>query len=186
VRFPLRYHRLHTILDAADISQAVLADFFRRKLVFRETLKTQAQCIRLLVRMARCKVMDEMRKNRAACRDHRRLESQLTSELSELVDHRDGAPSGRAADAELIHEMYRRLTEKERLLAEMRSNGKDWVTIARVCGSTPESVRKKLTRAMRRICYELGLNSQWRLGKEHTANGPISRKWKPVESAADR
>jgi DNA-directed RNA polymerase specialized sigma24 family protein len=157
VRFPLRYHRLHNVLDCADISQAVLADFFRRKLAFRESLKTHAQCLRLLVRMARCKVMDEVRKSQALCRDQRRRDGQLSDELAALVDHRDAAPGGIAADNELAGEVYRRLSDKERLLAQLRSSGLDWITIARIYGSTPDSARKKLARAMRRIGHELGL-----------------------------
>jgi DNA-directed RNA polymerase specialized sigma24 family protein len=158
VRSPLRYYRLHNLLDCTDISQAVLADFFRRGLAHRETLRTQTQVLRLLLSMARDKVLDEVRRSRAARRNHNRLESNLPSEWVNLVAHKGPTPIGIASEKELVREVYSRLSEKERILIELRARGLDWIAIARVYGRKPDSVRKRFTRAMRRVGDQLGLS----------------------------
>jgi hypothetical protein len=54
-------------------------------------------------------------------------------------------------------EALRRLTPDELRLLQLRERGLDWVAIAASVGGTPEALRKRLERALRRICAELDL-----------------------------
>jgi DNA-directed RNA polymerase specialized sigma24 family protein len=160
VRQPLRYFGLDRVLESSDISQAVLASFFSRRLVFRVQLKHPDQLLRLLVRMARHKLMDEVRKNQATCRDRRRLApAQGGTPLEEVVALDDCSPSKIAAGNELIREVYRRLPAEARALAELRATGLDWASIAGLRGGTAESLRKRLARAVERVAHQLGCGS---------------------------
>jgi RNA polymerase sigma factor (sigma-70 family) len=157
VRQPLRYFGLDRVLESTDISQAVLAAFFQRRLVFRVQLKHPDQLLRLLVRMARHKLMDEVRKNQATCRDRRRLEPKQAAPLEEVVALADPSPSKIAAANELIRELYRRLPADARVLAELRTAGLDWAAIAGLRGGTAESLRKRLARAIERVAHQMGV-----------------------------
>jgi RNA polymerase sigma factor (sigma-70 family) len=157
VRQPLRYFGLDRVLESTDISQAVLASFFQRRLVFRVQLKHPTQLLRLLVRMARHKLMDEVRKNQATRRDRRRLEPPQGAPLEEVVALNDPSPSKIAAGNELLQELHRRLPPEARLVAQLRASGLDWTTIAGLRGGTPESQRKRLARAIERVAHQMGL-----------------------------
>jgi hypothetical protein len=50
------------------------------------------------------------------------------------------------------------LTEDERRLAEQRADGRSWPEIAAEVGGTPEAVRKRLERALDRVCQQLGVD----------------------------
>jgi RNA polymerase sigma-70 factor (ECF subfamily) len=156
IRYPLRYYGLDRVLECTDISQSVLAAFFRRRLVFRFPLQHPSQLVRLLVRMARQAVVDEVRKHQATCRDRRRLEPHH-SELLEEIPQRDATPSKIAAANELLREMYRRLPDEERTLAQLRANGMEWTEIAELQGGNPELLRKRLARAVLRVGHQMGL-----------------------------
>jgi RNA polymerase sigma factor (sigma-70 family) len=157
VRYPMRYFGLNRYLESTDISQAVLAAFFQRRLIFRVPLQHPAQLVRLLVRMARHKVMDEVRKHQATCRDQRRLEMHSSEQMEEIVAQGDATPSKIAAGNELLRELYRRLPAEERLLAQLRAGGMEWAAIADLRGASPESLRKRLARAIERVGSQMGL-----------------------------
>jgi RNA polymerase sigma-70 factor (ECF subfamily) len=157
IRYPMRYFGLNRILESTDISQAVLAAFFQRRLIFRVQLTHPNQLVRLLVRMARHKVMDEVRKHQATCRDQRRLETHPSGQLDEIVAHGDASPSKIAAGNELLRELYRRLPAEERLLAQLRAAGMEWTAIADLRGASAESLRKRLARAIERVGGQMGL-----------------------------
>ena len=55
--------------------------------------------------------------------------------------------------------MFRgRLSGEEQKVAELRSQGHDWESVARELGGTPEGRRKQLARAVARVGQELGLD----------------------------
>jgi RNA polymerase sigma-70 factor (ECF subfamily) len=156
IRYPLRYYGLDRVLESTDISQSVLAAFFRRRLAFRIPLEHPSQLVRLVVRMAHQAVMDEVRRHQATCRDRRRLEAHPAEQLDEIAQ-RDATPSKIAAANELLREMYRRLPAEVRLLAQLRANGMEWTEIARQQGANPELLRKRLARAVLRVGHQMGL-----------------------------
>jgi RNA polymerase sigma factor (sigma-70 family) len=156
-RVPIRNFRLHRTLDTNDISQAVLANLFRRRLLVRMEITTPIQLIRLVTRMTRNKVLDEVRRSQADCRDQRRIVGQTAAQLAEANATKEPTPSKVVAMVELMREIYRRLSEEERRLAQLRADGLDWISIAEQQGATPDAVRKRLTRAMERVSHEMGL-----------------------------
>ena len=59
-----------------------------------------------------------------------------------------------------IAEIYSRLSNEELMIAKLRVEGLDWVTIAAQRGGKPGTLRKKLHRAIARISHEVGLGPQ--------------------------
>jgi DNA-directed RNA polymerase specialized sigma24 family protein len=157
VRLPLQSFRLHRILDSCDISQSVLANFFVCTAAGRFELDRPEQLVRLLVTMARNQVLDEARKYQADRRDARRIDEVTTEEIMDVVEGSDPSPSQIVAEDELVQEIYRRLTDEERALAEQRACGLEWATIAARRGGSAEALRKKLARAIDRVALQLGL-----------------------------
>lgn len=159
IRLPLMHARLYRVLDATDICQTVLANFFARVRAGQFQLEHPAQLIKLLVSMARNQVTDEVRHHHAGRRDRRRLESASPDELFQRLGDGRQTPSKVVAGHELVREMYRRLSAEERELAEQRVQGRDWIAIAAQHGSNPDALRKKLARAMDRVVRQLGLEA---------------------------
>ena len=55
----------------------------------------------------------------------------------------------------MLAEVSRRLSEEERLLAELRADGCEWTDIAARLGGTTEARRKQLARAVNRVEQQL-------------------------------
>jgi hypothetical protein len=107
--------------------------------------------------MARNKVRDEARRQRASRRDRRCLERVPDSRLEAILDH-SPSPSKIVAGHELIREIYNHLSSEERYLAEQRALGRPWAALASESHASPDSLRKKLTRAIDRVSRQLGLD----------------------------
>src|SRR5688500_10046263 len=86
VRVRLTDPRLRRVLDSMDICQSVMANFFQRVTSGEFDLNEPRQLLRLLVAMARNKVIDQSRRQQAGRRDARRME--LASALEGLLDPR--------------------------------------------------------------------------------------------------
>jgi RNA polymerase sigma-70 factor (ECF subfamily) len=155
VRRKLVDARLQPLLDSMDISQSVLQSFFVRAAAGQYDLEKPEDLLKLLVRMARNKVIDQARNHRAERRDIRRVTAVNPDERGLVAS--DSSPSQKVAAQELFDEIRRRLSPKERQLAELRNQGCDWSTIAAQLGGTPQALRKKLARALDRIAQALGL-----------------------------
>src|SRR5262245_36086511 len=109
VRFRLTDPRLGAVLDSMDVCQSVLASFFARAASGEYELDQPEQLVRLLVAMARNKLANQVRHERAECRDARR-----TTAVGDAQDNlvaRDGSPSQQVAAAELLQQVRQRLTE---------------------------------------------------------------------------
>jgi RNA polymerase sigma-70 factor (ECF subfamily) len=146
------FSRLQRVLDSVDISQSVLGNFFVRAALGQFDLETPRDLIGLLVTMAHNKLVDHARKP-----GYRRplLNGAMPPET--VVDRGD-SPSEIASGAELIQEFLRRMSPAERRLAELRASGLGWDEVAARVGSTTESTRKQLERAIRRVERQLGLD----------------------------
>jgi RNA polymerase sigma-70 factor (ECF subfamily) len=155
VRLRLRNSRLRRVLDSMDICQSVLASFFVRAAAGQYDLDEPAQLLRLLVTIARNKVADQARKERAQRRDNRRIDDVDPGELQ--LTAAGHSPSQLVAGTELLQELRRRLSAEERLLADLRAQGWGWAEIAAEVGGTPEARRMQLTRAVERVARQLGL-----------------------------
>ncbi len=156
VRVRLVDSRLRRAFDSEDIAQSVFASFFVRAALGQYELDHPMQLLRLLVTMSQKKLTDHVREEGAACRDYRRLQPGQREEAGLVAQ--TPTPGQQAAAKELLEEFRRRLSEEERQLAELRSQGRSWDRIAEERGASPEALRKRLTRAIERISQELGLD----------------------------
>jgi RNA polymerase sigma-70 factor (ECF subfamily) len=150
----LRNPRLRRVFDSMDICQSVLASFFLRAAVGEYDLSQPQHLIRLLVGIARNKLAAQVRHHHRHRRDLRRVEARA-DEID--APGSSESPSQLIARQELLAEFRRRLTEDERRLAELRSQGHDWPEVAAALGGTAEARRKQLTRAVKRVEQEMGL-----------------------------
>ena len=155
VRRRLTNPALRRVLDSTDICQSVLASFFVRAALGQYELDTPGQLMKLLAVMARNKLHNHARRQRATRRDYRRLREGDPGER-EFVDPHSG-PGEVAADRELLHEFRRRLSAEELQLAEQRTLGRSWPEIAAEAGGSPDGLRMRLNRAIERVSHELGL-----------------------------
>jgi RNA polymerase sigma factor (sigma-70 family) len=156
VRLRLRDPRLYRVFDSMDICQSVLKSFFVRAAVGQYDLDDAGALLRLLMAMARHKLAFQVRKERSQRRDSRRVVAGTSAELG--VVHPDPSPSEQVAGQELLEEFRRRLSEEERQLAERRAQGCSWGEIVAQLGGTPQGRRMQLSRAIRRVERELGLD----------------------------
>jgi RNA polymerase sigma-70 factor (ECF subfamily) len=155
IRFRLTSPPIRRFIDSLDVSQSVLARFFVE--LERGTIEVAGpdQLRRLLMTMARNKLYDHARTQKAAKRDARRLESE--PERLEQVADSATTPSEQLAAAELVEAVRSRLSTDELYLVEQRMDGRTWDDLAQELQSTVDAVRKRMCRAIDRAAKELGV-----------------------------
>jgi RNA polymerase sigma-70 factor (ECF subfamily) len=158
VRCRLRDPRLRRAFDSLDVCQSVLASFFVRAAAGQYDLEQPDQLRKLLVGMARKKLLFQVRKQRAQCRDVRRLVPIARDDCAAVAA--DPSPSQQCEAQDLLHSFHQRLTPEERQLAALRAQGREWLDIAAQVGGTPAARRKQLSRAINRVARELGLDEE--------------------------
>jgi RNA polymerase sigma factor (sigma-70 family) len=143
------------IADSSDICQSVFAAFLVRIAAGDFDLLNQDDLTKLLLGMARRKLAALMRRENAARRDRKRTHSLGNS--SRLLANPAAEPSIALSSLELVAEAERRLTDEERQLFQWRRDGRAWSTIAEQLGVSEGMVRKRLSRGLKRVVTELGL-----------------------------
>jgi RNA polymerase sigma-70 factor (ECF subfamily) len=156
VRVRLGDPRLRRVVDSVDICQSVLANFFVRARLGEFDLSQPDQLLRMLMVMARNKLQDRARRQHAQKRDARQLEALPAGDLDALVGN-EPEPGRILASRDLLTEVRKLLTDEERMLADRRAVGLDWPEIATQVGGQPDTLRKKLNRALDRVMAHLGL-----------------------------
>jgi RNA polymerase sigma factor (sigma-70 family) len=154
VRVRMRDQRLRRVFDSMDVTQSVLGSFFVRAAKGQYEVDTPEQVEKLLARMARNKLADQVDRQRAACRDNRRVEDDGL-EGREIIGGVP-TPSREAAARDTLGKVRQLLTEEEMQLLELREAGHDWAEIARLMNGSAEALRKKLARALERVADQLG------------------------------
>lgn len=157
VRVRLADSRLERAFDSMDICQSVLASFFMRAALGQYDLETPQQLMGLLAKMARNKLIDQVDRQQAQRRDHRRMHG--ASLADGQVAAKGSTPSQQLAARELLDEVKRRLSPEEFQLIELRAEGLDWESIAQQLGKSAEAVRKRFARATDRISQDLGIDA---------------------------
>jgi RNA polymerase sigma-70 factor (ECF subfamily) len=152
----LRDPRLRRLFDSMDICQSVMASFFVRAAVGEFDLEEPSQLIRLLVGMARNRLAERVRFHQRHRRDVRRSGASEPEEW--LIPAEAETPSEVVSRRELLAMFRGRLSDEERKVADLRSQGHDWAAVAQELGGTPEGRRKQLARAVARVGEELGLD----------------------------
>src|SRR5207302_9693380 len=87
-------------------------------------------------------------------RDNRRVTG--GEEALDQVAASTPSPSELVAGKELLQRLRQSLSDEERTLAELRSEGLAWADIAAQVGGTPQARRMQLARAVERVARELG------------------------------
>jgi len=154
IRVRLDQSDLRRLLDSMDICQSVLANFFVRAASGQFELETPEQLVKLLVTMARNKLINHANQQRAARRDYRRREG---SPEDQQVAGADPSPSRVATYRELLDVVRSRLSEEERKLADLRGQGLSWAEIAAQLGENADALRFRLNRALDRVAQDLRL-----------------------------
>ena len=154
-RIRLADSRLRRLFDSMDISQSVFASFFVRAALGDFEIGGADDLLKLLARMVRNKVSNQVDRQQAARRDYRRVGA-----LEEGTAVPDGTPSPSRvlAARELLGEARRLLTPEELRLLEWRQQGREWSEIAAELGGSPEALRKQLSRATDRVAAQLRLD----------------------------
>jgi RNA polymerase sigma factor (sigma-70 family) len=157
-RFALRNNRLRRRIGESDICQSVLGQFFLALWAGRLELDRPEQLVALLNKMVRNKVVAKARYEGAARRDYRREIGQV--ERDHEVEPLSPDPSANqiVANAELLAEFERRLTEPERAILALRKQGASWDEVAEKFGGTAGAMRKRFERVLDRVGRELGLD----------------------------
>jgi RNA polymerase sigma factor (sigma-70 family) len=158
IRIRLGDAGMRRTLDSMDICQSVMANLFIRLAHGQFDLDDPTDLLKLLVRMARNKLVEKVRREHAERRGGSHGRSGNPEALAEVADDAD-PPSQVVADRELVTEVRRRLSPEERELAELRGQGLGWNEIAAARRDSPERLRKKLERALDRVAGELGLDA---------------------------
>ena len=153
VRSRLFTSSIRRLVDSLDVSQSVFARFFVQLEADEIEIPNEGQLRGLLLTMAQNKVRDVARREHAQKRDARRI---VTDEFDGVPDRAD-SPSQQVANAEILTALQNRLSQEERHLVELRMAGTPWETIADEEQSTPEALRKRMSRAIDRAARELGV-----------------------------
>src|SRR5260370_9311639 len=128
MRIQLNDSRLRRFVDSADIFQSVFLNFFVRVTGGQYDLDSPEQVIRLLVTMARNRIVDHARRPQA-----QEGGSELWGRLAAPGD----SPSDAVARQEIVQEVLRRLTGEERDLAEQRREARSCQEISNALGTPP-------------------------------------------------
>jgi len=136
---------LRPLFDSMDLCQSVLGSFFVRIAAGHYELGSPARLMKLLVVMTRNKVREKAR---------RRHEGELGARepMAAGEDH-----ANRILNQDFLSEFRRRLSDDERVLWDRRDKDASWQNIASELGATPEALRQRYSRAIRRVARELGL-----------------------------
>jgi RNA polymerase sigma-70 factor (ECF subfamily) len=155
VRTHLAQTHLSRVIDPLDVCQATMATFFARLSSKWPPAESRAELTALLVTITRNKLWDEVRRQTASRRDHRRVRAEESADrLAEIVAL-DPSPSSQVAHSEQYQQAIGRLTAEERQILEARLAGRHWADIASDRGLAIETVRQRLNRGVQRVRRQL-------------------------------
>lgn len=155
IRMRIADDRLNRAFDSADVSQSVFASFFSRAAIGEYELDRPEQLARLLVSMARNRLVSRIRKERRQVRDVRRLTA-APAVLDQVTDERP-SPSEIVSRKEEIDFLRSSLTEEEHMIFELRSAGMSWDEVATRLGGSGQARRMQLSRGLDRIERQMEL-----------------------------
>jgi RNA polymerase sigma factor (sigma-70 family) len=148
--------RLMHLLDPSDVCQTVLVGFFTRLKPTWPPVASAEQLMSFLLAIARNKIRDELRRQTAGRRDHRRVRSAHTTDPLALVVSPAPSPGAVVASNELFELVRRLLTAEELGLLDDRLGGADWEAIAADRGVSAGVLRQKMSRAVQRLRTHFG------------------------------
>jgi RNA polymerase sigma-70 factor (ECF subfamily) len=158
IRVRMTDARLRKLVDSIDICQSVLAGFFVRTAAGQYDIQTPEELLRLLITMARNRVIDWARRSQADRRDERLAVSLQNDDGStrEIVSP-DPGPVSVLVNRDLLEQVRSRLSADELSLMQQRADGLGWNEFAAASGEQANAIRMRLARALDRVAAELGL-----------------------------
>jgi RNA polymerase sigma factor (sigma-70 family) len=149
VRFRMRgrsdHNRLRPEVDSADICQSIFKSLFVGLRDGQFELDRPEQLHRLLAAMVRFKVATKARRLSVTLREVLDLDTPR-----ERPDSGAG-PEKQVDDRDLLETILKHFEGDELDLLVRRLDDQSWQAIAEAVGSTPEALRKKLSRALERV-----------------------------------
>jgi RNA polymerase sigma factor (sigma-70 family) len=142
--------RLRTAFDSEDFAQAVWASLIRAPDCVRE-IDEPGQFMRFLGRLAKNKVIDEVRRKTAKKRDPGRVESLDDPDVepdSKTATHQD-TPSQWAMAREKWEQLVHKQPARNRRILELRLAGMSYVDIARRLNIDECTVRRVVNRLLK-------------------------------------
>lgn len=156
VRFRLGRSLLRPVADSVDVCQSVLGGFLLRLMAGDYQLRTEEDLRKLLVGIANKKFLMLQRRESATKRD--RKQTMPLEKMAEPVCYRSSETQQQIEYDELMTEINKRLSSQELELLELRRKGVSWCEIATPRNEDAALLRKRLSRALRRVSSELGLD----------------------------
>jgi RNA polymerase sigma-70 factor (ECF subfamily) len=153
IRFRLTDPSLRRIVDSLDICQSVFGQFFVQLSDGCLELENPRQLRALLLTMARNRLYDEARREHAARRDVRRLNTGDTALDAVGISE---TPSQIVAAEEVLAVVRAQLSTEEQYLIDQKMSGRQWADLAGELGGTAEGLRKRAARALDRAARALG------------------------------
>ncbi|HUG90946.1 MAG TPA: sigma-70 family RNA polymerase sigma factor [Planctomycetaceae bacterium] len=152
----LKARDVRRVVSTSDVCQLTFWDFLRSATNGRFDSLNDRQLRDVLIAIARYKTAEQVRKQRAACRDSRRTVSAPVDSL-DLPDRRRNPAQSRLTDEvhDRLEEALPRLPPEDRDLLLARQSGRSWKVLATERGTTPDALRMKYARALQRLSQEL-------------------------------
>lgn len=154
IRRRLNRCRLQAVADSIDVCQSVLGTFLIRTANGEFELRQYSDIEKLLLLITKRKVAALVRREFSLLRDRNRLESFAAG--ADVASDSSHEPSRIASGRDLVEEIRRRLPVEERMLFDLRREDKSWDQIAAERNGNSIVLRKRLSRALKRISRELG------------------------------
>jgi RNA polymerase sigma factor (sigma-70 family) len=149
VRIRLGDDRLKRAFDSVDISQSVLGYFLSRAASGEYELNRPDQLARLLMTMARNRLISRARSERRLVRDMGRI-SVEPGVLDQVVDS-NPSPSEIFSRKEELELLMASLSDEERQIFDLRSQGLSWSEVADQLGGSSQGRRMQLSRGLERV-----------------------------------
>jgi RNA polymerase sigma factor (sigma-70 family) len=155
VRLRISGSQVNRAFDSLDVSQSVLANFFARAATGQFELEHPDQLARLLVTMARNKLVSRVRSERRQIRDIRRVTVDRDA-LDRVADEQQ-SPSEIVGRKELLERLRTLLSDEERQIIDLRNEGLGWDEVATKLGGTGQARRMQMSRRIERLIRQLGI-----------------------------
>ncbi len=149
VRMRIGDDRLNRAFDSVDVSQSVLACFFSRAASGEYELDQPEQLARLLLTMARNRLISRARSERRLVRDVRRLTAD-PGVLEQMIALQP-SPSQFVSRREELEVVKASLTDEERQIFDLRVGGLSWEEVATRLGGSGPARRMQLSRGLERV-----------------------------------
>lgn len=153
VRVRMCSPQMRRLVESADVSQSVFAKFFVDIQGEAGYPETPQQLRRLLITMARNKIYDHVRRQQAAKRDVRRVETDMAA-IESAHDTAPG-PCEAMATAETLAAVRAEFSDEELALVNARLAGQGWFEIAAALDVSPDAARKRFARTIETVAQRV-------------------------------